>query len=167
MTAFIVERSFGGVSSGPPENKMGIRCSNTTEVYYEDVKVPVENVLGGVGNGFKVAMNILNNGRFGMAAALAGTQRAALRQAAEHAATRVQFGKRLCEFGAVQEKLARMAMLQYVTESLAYMVSGNMDSGAQDYHLEVRSGGERPGSRLVSTTDALSPAGGDLEGVRV
>lgn len=146
---------------------MGIRCSNTTEVYYEDVKVPVENVLGGVGNGFKVAMNILNNGRFGMAAALAGTQRAALRQAAEHAATRVQFGKRLAEFGAVREKLARMAMLQYVTESLAYMVSGNMDSGAQDYHLEVRSGGERPGSRLVSTTDALSPAGGDREGVRV
>ncbi|XP_045453910.1 very long-chain specific acyl-CoA dehydrogenase, mitochondrial [Melitaea cinxia] len=137
VTAFIVERSFGGVSSGPPENKMGIRCSNTAEVYYEDVKVPVENVLGGVGNGFKVAMNILNNGRFGMAAALAGTQRAALRQAAEHAATRVQFGKRLCEFGAVQEKLARMAMLQYVTESLAYMVSGNMDSGAQDYHLEA------------------------------
>ncbi|XP_072948142.1 very long-chain specific acyl-CoA dehydrogenase, mitochondrial [Epargyreus clarus] len=137
VTAFIVERSFGGVSSGPPENKMGIRCSNTTEVYYEDVKVPVENVLGGVGNGFKVAMNILNNGRFGMAAALAGTQRAALRAAAEHAATRVQFGKHLCEFGGVQEKLARMAMLQYVTESLAYMVSGNMDSGCQDYHLEA------------------------------
>lgn len=150
MTAFIVERSFGGVSSGPPENKMGIRCSNTTEVYYEDVKVPVENVLGGVGNGFKVAMNILNNGRFGMAAALAGTQRAALRQAAEHAATRVQFGKRLAEFGAVQEKLARMAMLQYVTESLAYMVSGNMDSGAQDYHLEVRSGGRRAARPRVS-----------------
>ncbi|XP_047535023.1 very long-chain specific acyl-CoA dehydrogenase, mitochondrial [Vanessa atalanta] len=137
VTAFIVERSFGGVSSGPPENKMGIRCSNTTEVYFEDVKVPVANVLGGVGNGFKVAMNILNNGRFGMAAALAGTQRSALRQAAEHAATRVQFGKRLCEFGSVQEKLARMAMLQYVTESLAYMVSGNMDSGCQDYHLEA------------------------------
>ncbi|XP_038207818.1 very long-chain specific acyl-CoA dehydrogenase, mitochondrial [Zerene cesonia] len=137
VTAFIVERSFGGVSSGPPENKMGIRCSNTTEVYYEDVRVPVANVLGGVGNGFKVAMNILNNGRFGMAAALAGTQRAALRQAAEHAATRVQFGRRLADFAAVREKLARMAMLQYVTEALAYMVSGNMDSGCQDYHLEA------------------------------
>ncbi|VVD04645.1 unnamed protein product [Leptidea sinapis] len=137
VTAFIVERGFGGVSSGPPENKMGIRCSNTTEVYFEDVRVPVENVLGGVGNGFKVAMNILNNGRFGMAAALAGTQRAALRQAAEHAATRQQFGRRLADFGAVREKLARMAMLQYVTESLAYMVSGNMDAGAADYQLEA------------------------------
>ncbi|KAI8437882.1 hypothetical protein MSG28_010564 [Choristoneura fumiferana] len=137
VTAFIVERSFGGVSSGPPENKMGIKCSNTAEVYYEDVPVPAANVLGGVGNGFKVAMNILNNGRFGMGAALAGTQRAALRQAAEHAATRVQFGKKLIEFGTIQEKLARMAMLQYVTESLAYMVSGNMDTGARDYHLEA------------------------------
>lgn len=137
VTAFIVERSFGGVSSGPPENKMGIKCSNTAEVYYEDVRVPKRCVLGGVGNGFKVAMNILNNGRFGMAAALAGTQRAALAKAAEHAATRVQFGKRLCEFGTIQEKLARMAMLQYTTESLAYMVSGNMDSGATDYHLEA------------------------------
>ena len=54
MTGFIVERSFGGVTSGPPEKKMGIKASNTAEVYYEDVKIPVENVLGGVGNGFKV-----------------------------------------------------------------------------------------------------------------
>lgn len=137
VTAFIVERSFGGVSSGPPENKMGIKCSNTAEVYYEDVPIPVENVLGGVGNGFKVAMNILNNGRFGMGAALAGTQRSAIRQAAQHAATRIQFGRPLSSFGTIREKLARMAMLQYVTESLAYMVSGNMDSGAQDYHLEA------------------------------
>ncbi|XP_028176202.1 very long-chain specific acyl-CoA dehydrogenase, mitochondrial isoform X2 [Ostrinia furnacalis] len=137
VTAFIVERGFGGVSSGPPENKMGIKCSNTAEVYFEDVKVPKRCVLGGLGNGFKVAMNILNNGRFGMAAALSGTQRAAIARAAEHAATRTQFGKRLIEFGTVQEKLARMAMLQYVTESMAYMVSGNMDTGAQDYHLEA------------------------------
>lgn len=137
MTAFIVERAFGGVSSGPPENKMGIKCSNTTEVYFEDVKVPVANVLGGVGNGFKVAMNILNNGRFGMGAAMAGTSRAALRTASEHAATRVQFGRKLAEFGAVRERLARCAALQYATESLAYMVSGNMDSGAADYHLEA------------------------------
>lgn len=54
VTAFIVQRSFGGVTSGPPEKKMGIKCSNTTEVYYEDVKIPIENVLGGVGQGFKV-----------------------------------------------------------------------------------------------------------------
>uniref|UniRef100_A0A1B6KGK5 Very long-chain specific acyl-CoA dehydrogenase, mitochondrial n=1 Tax=Graphocephala atropunctata TaxID=36148 RepID=A0A1B6KGK5_9HEMI len=137
VTAFIVERSFGGVTNGPPEKKMGIKASNTAEVYYEDVKVPVENVLGGVGQGFKVAMNILNNGRFGMAAALAGTMKAVTKKAVEHATTRVQFGRRIDSFGAIQEKLARMAMLHYVTESVAYMLSGNMDSGSIDYHLEA------------------------------
>ncbi len=72
VTAFIVERGFGGVSSGPPEKKMGIKCSNTAEVVFEDTPVPAENVLGGVGNGFKMAMQILNNGRFGMGSALTG-----------------------------------------------------------------------------------------------
>lgn len=137
VTAFIVERSFGGVTSGPPEKKMGIKASNTAEVYYEDVKIPLENVLGGVGNGFKVAMNILNNGRFGMAACLAGTMRAVTKKAVEHATTRLQFGRRIDSFGAIQEKIARMSILQYVTESLAYMISGNMDSGCTDYHLEA------------------------------
>merc|ERR1712242_479920 len=75
VSAFIVERSFGGVTNGPPEKKMGIKCSNTAEVYFENTPIPVENVLGGVGNGFKVAMAILNNGRFGMGAALSGTMR--------------------------------------------------------------------------------------------
>merc|ERR1719384_2461781 len=68
VTAFIVERKFGGVSHGPPEKKMGIKCSNTAEVYFEDCPIPAENVLGKPGEGFKVAMQILNNGRFGMAA---------------------------------------------------------------------------------------------------
>lgn len=63
VTAFIVERAFGGVTNGPPEKKMGIKASNTAEVHFEDTKIPVANVLGGEGGGFKVAMNILNNGR--------------------------------------------------------------------------------------------------------
>jgi len=137
VTAFIVERSFGGVTSGPPEKKMGIKASNTAEVFYEDVKIPVENVLGGVGQGFKVAMNILNNGRFGMAACLAGTMRAVTKKAVDHATTRLQFGRRIDSFGTIQEKLARMSILQYVTESLAYMISGNMDKGSTDFHLEA------------------------------
>ncbi|XP_053666341.1 very long-chain specific acyl-CoA dehydrogenase, mitochondrial-like [Anopheles marshallii] len=137
VTAFIVERGFGGVSSGPPENKMGIKCSNTAEVYFEDVKIPIENVLGGEGNGFKVAMNILNNGRFGMAATLSGTMRACIQKAAEHATNRVQFGRKIETYGGVQEKLARMAMHHYATQSMAYMISGNMDTGSLDYHLEA------------------------------
>jgi len=137
VTAFIVERKFGGVKNGPPEKKMGIKCSNTTEVYFEDVRIPNENVLDGVGNGFKVAMNILNAGRFGMAAALSGTMKFAIKKAVEHAANRNQFGKHIIHYGAIQEKLARMAMLQYVTESMAYMLSANMDRGSLEFQIEA------------------------------
>jgi len=137
MTAFIVERGFGGVTNGPPENKMGIKCSNTAEVYFEDTKVPVENVLGGEGNGFKVAMQILNNGRFGMGATMSGTMRACIAKATEHATNRLQFGRKIENYGAIQEKLARMAMAQYATQSMAYMIAANMDLGSQDYHLEA------------------------------
>ncbi|XP_062967831.1 very long-chain specific acyl-CoA dehydrogenase, mitochondrial isoform X2 [Cynocephalus volans] len=123
ITAFVVEKSFGGVTHGPPEKKMGIKASNTAEVYFDGVRVPVENVLGEVGSGFKVAMHILNNGRFGMAAALAGTMRGIIAKAVDHAANRVQFGEKIHNFGLIQEKLAQMAMLQYVTEEAAWKVT--------------------------------------------
>jgi len=137
MTAFIVERKFGGVTNGPPEQKMGIKCSNTAELYFDNTHVPVENVLGGVGNGFKVAMQILNNGRFGMGTSLSGTMRNIICKATQHVSQRVQFGSKLQAFGSIQEKLARMSMYQYANESMAYMVSGTMDSGHQDYQLEA------------------------------
>merc|ERR1719471_2857127 len=137
VTAFIVERKFGGVSHGPPEKKMGIKCSNTAEVYFENTPVPVENIIGGLGNGFKVAMAILNNGRFGMAAALSGTMRSGIKKAVEHAVQRNQFGAKIETYGAIQEKIARMSMTHYATESMAYMVSGIMDSGHSDYQLEA------------------------------
>ncbi|KAM6949057.1 very long-chain specific acyl-CoA dehydrogenase, mitochondrial [Aplochiton taeniatus] len=137
ITAFIVERSFGGVTHGPPEKKMGIKASNTAEVYFENVRVPAECVLGEVGGGFKVAMNILNNGRFGMAAALSGTMKGVIAKAVDHAANRTQFGSKIHNYGAIQEKVARMAMMHYVTESMAYMVSGNMDSGSKDFQIEA------------------------------
>uniref|UniRef100_A0A8C6TH02 Very long-chain specific acyl-CoA dehydrogenase, mitochondrial n=1 Tax=Neogobius melanostomus TaxID=47308 RepID=A0A8C6TH02_9GOBI len=137
ITAFVVERSFGGVTHGPPEKKMGIKASNTAEVYFDNVRVPAECVLGEVGGGFKVAMNILNNGRFGMAAALSGTMKGVITKAVDHAANRTQFGNKIHSYGTIQEKLARMAMLHYVTESMAYMVSGNMDSGATEFQIEA------------------------------
>jgi len=137
VSAFIVERAFGGVSHGPPEKKMGIKCSNTAEVYFENTPVPVENVIGEVGEGFKVAMQILNNGRFGMAAALSGTMRSGIKKAVDHATQRHQFGNRIDSYGAIQEKLARMSMTHYATESTAYMISGIMDSGWGDYQLEA------------------------------
>lgn len=137
ITTFIVERGFGGVTSGPPEKKMGIKASNTAEVHFDNVKVPVDNVVGEVGGGFKVAMNILNNGRFGMAAALSGTMKGVISRAVDHAANRTQFGNKIYNFGAIQEKVAHMAMLQYVTESMAYMISANMDAGAADFQIEA------------------------------
>jgi len=137
VSAFIVERSFGGVTNGPPEKKMGIKCSNTAEVYFENTPIPVENVLSKPGDGFKVAMQILNNGRFGMGAALSGTMRAVIAKATDHATQRVQFGSRIDSYGAIQEKIARMSMTHYATESMAYMVAGVMDSGFDDYQLEA------------------------------
>ncbi|GAB1296337.1 Very long-chain specific acyl-CoA dehydrogenase, mitochondrial [Apodemus speciosus] len=137
ITAFVVERSFGGVTHGPPEKKMGIKASNTSEVFFDGVKVPSENVLGEVGNGFKVAVNILNNGRFGMAATLAGTMKAIIAKAVDHATNRTQFGDKIHNYGIIQEKLARMAILQYVTESMAYMLSANMDQGFKDFQIEA------------------------------
>ncbi|BFF95062.1 very long-chain specific acyl-CoA dehydrogenase mitochondrial [Drosophila madeirensis] len=137
VTAFIVERSFGGVTNGAPEKKMGIRASNTTEVYFEDVKIPIENILGEEGDGFKVAMNILNNGRFGMGATLSGTMQKCIEIATSHANSRVQFGQKLKNYGSIQEKLAQMSILQYATESMAFTISQNMDGGSQDYHLEA------------------------------
>ncbi|XP_030609603.1 very long-chain specific acyl-CoA dehydrogenase, mitochondrial [Archocentrus centrarchus] len=137
ITAFVVERSFGGVTNGPPEKKMGIKASNTAEVYFDNVQVPAECMLGELGGGFKVAMNILNNGRFGMAAALSGTMKGVIAKAVDHAANRTQFGNKIHNYGTIQEKVARMTVLQYVTESMAYMISGNMDSGATDFQVEA------------------------------
>jgi len=137
VSAFIVERGFGGITSGPPEQKMGIKCSNTAEVHFEDVRVPVENILGKEGDGFKIAMHILNNGRFGMAGALSGTMKSLILQATDHATNRTQFGKKLYEFNGIKEKLARMSILHYVTESMAYIVCGSMDAGYDDFQLEA------------------------------
>ncbi|XP_058815272.1 very long-chain specific acyl-CoA dehydrogenase, mitochondrial-like [Topomyia yanbarensis] len=137
ITAFIVERDFEGVSSGPPEEKMGIVVSGTSSVFFDDVRVPVENVLGGEGNGFKVAVTTLNTGRFGMGGSMSGMMRTCIQKATEHATKRVQFGRKLIDFGNVQEKLARMAMYQYVTQSMVYMIVGNIDSSFKDYQLEA------------------------------
>jgi len=129
LTAFIVERGFGGVSNGNPEDKHGIRGSNTTEVYFDNTPVPVENIIGHVGDGFKVAVNILNSGRFSMGSSCAGAMRKMMTHITDHVINRNQFGKPLKEFGLIQEKLARMAVDTYVMESMSYMTAGMLDSG--------------------------------------
>ncbi|KAF6026790.1 hypothetical protein EB796_014891 [Bugula neritina] len=128
ITAFIVERGFGGVTNGPPEDKLGIRGSNTCELHFDNTPVPVENVLGEVGGGFKVAMNILNSGRFSMGTSCAGALRKLLGQTMEHAMTRKQFAKEIIEFELIRQKFAKMAVSIYAMESMSYMTAGIIDS---------------------------------------
>uniref|UniRef100_A0A8C5C521 Acyl-CoA dehydrogenase family, member 9 n=1 Tax=Gadus morhua TaxID=8049 RepID=A0A8C5C521_GADMO len=138
MTAFLVERAFGGITSGLAEDKMGIRGSNTCEVVYDNVPVPLENVIGEVGGGFKVAMNILNSGRFSMGSSGAGMMKKLIEMTAEYATTRKQFNKKLSEFGMIQEKFALMATNAFVMESMAYLTAGMMDRpGVPDCSLEA------------------------------
>jgi very long chain acyl-CoA dehydrogenase len=137
MTAFIVERRFGGVKPGKPEKKLGIKGSNTVELAFEDVPIPRENVLGEVGGGFKVAMQILNNGRFGMGAATGGAMRKLLGMILQHATTRTQFGRPLASFGLVQDMLANMSVSAYAAESMAYMTTGLIDGPGLDMSIEA------------------------------
>ncbi|XP_020488396.2 complex I assembly factor ACAD9, mitochondrial [Labrus bergylta] len=138
ITAFIVERAFGGVTNGKLEDKLGIRGSNTCEVNFDNVPVPVENVIGEVGGGFKVAMNILNSGRFSMGSSSAGMIKKLIEMTSEFAMTRKQFNKRLGEFGMIQEKFALMALNAFVMESMAYLTAGMMDRpGLPDCSLEA------------------------------
>jgi acyl-CoA dehydrogenase family protein 9 len=136
ITAFAVTRDLGGVSHGPHEDKMGIRASVTTSVRFDEVKVPAENVLGEEGKGFKVAMSILNHGRTGLGAGCVGGQKRLLQLASEHARTRSQFGRPIGSFGLIKEKLGRMAMRCYASESLCYLVSSTIDRGGVDYSVE-------------------------------
>jgi acyl-CoA dehydrogenase family protein 9 len=137
ITAFIVERAFAGVSSGPKEDKMGIRASLTTSVRFDQVGVPAENVLGEVGNGFKVAMTILNNGRTGLGGGCIGSMKRCLELASAQAANRKQFGRSIGSFQLIQDKLARMAAWCFATETLVERVAALIDGGSADYSLEA------------------------------
>lgn len=137
VTAFIVDRGFGGLTHGKPENKLGIKGSNTCQVFFESTPVPIENVLGEVGGGFKVAMNILNNGRFGLGAGSASMIKYLIKLTSEHALTRKQFGRTLSEFGLIKEKFAQMTADAYALESMVFMTTQMIDRGDKDCHVEA------------------------------
>jgi alkylation response protein AidB-like acyl-CoA dehydrogenase len=147
FTAFLVERSFPGVTAGPEEKKLGIRGSSTTQVVLEDARVPVENVLGEVGKGHKIAFNILNIGRFKLGAAVTGTAKAAFAEGARYANARRQFGVRIATFGAIREKIADGVADIFRSESIVYRVAGLLDhrleaieKGTADYYGLYRKG---------------------------
>src|SRR5712675_791849 len=128
FSAFLIERNFPGFSVGAEEHKMGIRGSSTCPLILNDCKVPVENLLGEIGKGHVIAFNILNIGRFKLGAMCVGGARVSLESAVAYAKQRKAFGKTIGDFGLVREKIANMAALIYVGESLVYRTVGMMDA---------------------------------------
>jgi alkylation response protein AidB-like acyl-CoA dehydrogenase len=132
FTAFLVERNFPGFSVGAEEHKMGIRGSSTCPIILNDCKVPAENLLGEIGKGHIIAFNILNIGRFKLGAMCVGGGRVSLQQAIGYAKQRKAFHKVIADFGLVREKIANMATLIYVGESLVYRTVGMMDGALSE-----------------------------------
>src|SRR5207344_823412 len=128
FTAFMVERAFGGLTSGKEEHKMGLHGSSTTAIVFQDVKVPAENVLGEVGKGHKVAFNVLNFARFKLGAMCGGGAYGAIGESAKYAASRRQFGQPIASFGAIKHKLGEMVVRTYAIESLLYRTAGLVDA---------------------------------------
>ena len=128
FTAFIVERAFGGLTSGAEEHKMGIQGSSTTAIYFDNVKVPVENVLGEIGRGHVIAFNILNIGRLKLGPAVMGGAKNILSISIKYAKQRKAFGLPIAKFGAIQHKLAEMAIRIFATESMAWRVVGLVEA---------------------------------------
>jgi alkylation response protein AidB-like acyl-CoA dehydrogenase len=149
FTAFLVERTFPGVSTGKEEHKMGLHGSSTTPLILQDARVPAANVLGEVGKGHKVAFNVLNYGRFKLAAMCSGGARAIVAEAATYAAQRRQFGQPIAAFGAIRHKLAEIAIREYAVESMLYRTAGLIDAA-----IESDSAGT-PGSKGSAVLAAL------------
>lgn len=136
VTCFILETPAEGVSVGPEEDKLGIRASWTNAIHYDGVKVPAENIIGGVGQGFKVAMGVLNHGRLGLASGCVGLGKQALKASIQHCNERVQFQKKIGEFGMIKEKIGTMMADIYAAESMIYMTTHLIDRGDVDYSIE-------------------------------
>src|SRR6202165_2451403 len=133
FTAFLVERNFPGVSSGAEEHKMGITGSSTTAVYLDNVPVPVENVLGEIGRGHVIAFNILNIGRLKLGSACVGAAKNVLAICLTYAKQRKAFGSAIAEFGAIQHKLAEMAIRTFAAESMSCRVVGQIEAQLQGF----------------------------------
>jgi len=127
FTAFIIEKGFEGFTQGPEEHKMGIKGSSTVQLYFQDCKVPVENVLGEIGKGHVIAFNILNIGRLKLASAAIGGAKMALTETVMYANTREQFKTPIASFGAIKHKIAEMAIKIYADESALYRTAKWID----------------------------------------
>jgi len=147
FSAFIVERTFPGVSHGKEEHKLGLHGSSTTPLLLNDAQVPAENLLGEIGKGAKIAFNVLNYGRFKLAAMCTGGARGTVGESARYALNRKQFGEPIARFGAIRQKLADMSLRLYGVESALFRTTGLIDE---------RIGGSHDGSVMASALEEFA-----------
>lgn len=133
LSAFIVERTFEGITFNPEEHKMGIKGSSTRQIFFNDCPVPVENLLSTRENGFKIAVNILNLGRIKLGGAALGASKEVINKAINYANEREQFGRPISKYGAIKHKLAEQAIRTYVSESATYRASQNIEDATKSY----------------------------------
>ena len=150
LTAFIVEKEFGGITLNPEEKKMGIKGSSTRQVFFNDCKVPVENMLSERENGFKIALNILNIGRIKLGGGVIGGNKDIINHSVKYALERNQFGRSISKYGAIRHKLAEQAIRTYATESAIYRATQNIQdaidaliSGGMDKEKAILKGIEQ------------------------
>ena len=149
ITAFVLERGFPGLSTGPEEKKMGLDGSSTVSVNLEDARVPVENVLFEIGKGHTVAFNVLDMGRFKLGAACVGVAKLALEQAVKYSKERIQFGKPICSFGLMKQKLAEMAIRTYIGESMVYRTAGLIEATLETVDRTADDSGRQSGKAIA------------------
>ena len=132
LSAFIVEKTFNGISLGLEEPKMGIKGSSTCMIFFEDCKIPVENLLGERGDGFRIALNVLNNGRLKLAAAVLGAGKNVINNTITYANERVQFGKSISNFGAIKAKMGQQCIRLFAIESAVYRCSNDIHNNISE-----------------------------------
>jgi alkylation response protein AidB-like acyl-CoA dehydrogenase len=148
LSAFIVEKTFGGITLNPEEHKMGIKGSSTRQVFFNDCPVPVENLLSERGNGFKIAVNILNLGRIKLGGAALGGAKAVITQSIRYANEREQFGRPISKYGAIRYKIAEQAIKAYATEAAMYRASQNIEDAT---HSLIEGGMDEGKAKLKGT----------------
>jgi alkylation response protein AidB-like acyl-CoA dehydrogenase len=152
LSAFIVEKDFGGIAMNPEEHKLGIKGSSTRQVFFNDCPVPVANMLSERENGFKIAVNILNIGRIKLGVAAIGSSRKVLNQAINYSNERVQFNLPISKFGAIRYKLAEMATRNFALESASYRAGQNID----DAYDALVAGGMEPSQAKLKSTEQFA-----------
>ena len=145
LSAFILDKSMDGIELNPEEKKMGIKGSSTRQVFFNNVKVPVENILGKRKEGFKIALNILNIGRVKLGASAIGASKVVIDRAIQYANEREQFGNPIAQYGAIKSKLAEQAIRAYASESAIYRVCQNIEDKINNL---IENGKEKPGATL-------------------